>query len=531
MDIDNIKIDDIKNNPELIYDNITLSGGRLFNGYYYIKNNILNLYYGELLDNNNDECKIYYQGFFMEEKLNGIGIITMEYDNFKDFKIGYFKDNILNGYGLILKYHISSYIMLNTLSICYYKNDIQYGYYISFIPEELIIYDGMLTFEKFNGIKYYCIDEYDSFVNNINKNINNIDINLNSISESNILLKTDFDNIIIEFINLFNNYLKKYKHITYKLKCTEEELFIYNSNSLNISSKLFNCNNLDNIENNNLRLESEGIFNNSIIEKLDSGGFGQVFLCTYPDKQLKCIKIIPIYSFSDNEIKNLMKFECNKIISDDFLPLCYDSFVKQQNIVFIYTNYIPNSNKLSCLNTSDIFDDLLIMILKRISINLKHIHDNNIIHMDLKLENILYNIYNYKISIIDLGSSIEISNNMEIKSTSIEYIAPETCNIYYNNKKDVLNKQTDIYSLALVFYYLINNNKSIFKNINEKQRCLLSTISKIKININKNIILNRFKSVKHGNILYNMIIDMLNVDINNRPSIEKIIDILSSMSP
>lgn len=137
----------------------------------------------------------------------------------------------------------------------------------------------------------------------------------------------------------------------------------------------------------------------------------------------------------------------------------------------IHTKYIPNlvslydlfsTNKLSYLNLLDVF----IMISK----GLKHAHEKNIIHRDIKLENILVLLEdnNVKtIEIIDWGFSCFVSDNIKKVSGSIHYIAKE---LLIDEDVGLYN---DIWSLGVLFFCAITklfpfpgeNYKEVFYNI------------------------------------------------------------------
>jgi len=89
-----------------------------------------------------------------------------------------------------------------------------------------------------------------------------------------------------------------------------------------------------------------------------------------------------------------------------------------------------------------------INILSEVSTGLKCLHDNNIAHVDLKMDNIMKfeNIF----KLIDLESSIDfnktINDKYEIKST-LEIMAPEIYSLNYEN----INTSCDIWSLGVIF--------------------------------------------------------------------------------
>ena len=98
-------------------------------------------------------------------------------------------------------------------------------------------------------------------------------------------------------------------------------------------------------------------------------------------------------------------------------------------------------------------ENILINIIKHLCIGIKEIHDNNIIHRNLKPENIFIN-KNMNIKIGDFGISkqfdsykIQIINN---KVGTSYNIAPEIL------KNGIYNEKSYIYSLGGIIYELFN---------------------------------------------------------------------------
>jgi hypothetical protein len=92
-------------------------------------------------------------------------------------------------------------------------------------------------------------------------------------------------------------------------------------------------------------------------------------------------------------------------------------------------------------------------LMKNILTGVKCIHDNNIIHMDLKLENIaLVNKDDISgINILDFGLSLDTSKSIRYRPMigSIDYMAPEVINRKrYNNK-------ADIYSIGVILLMIL----------------------------------------------------------------------------
>ncbi|XP_077969773.1 uncharacterized protein LOC120331541 [Styela clava] len=94
-------------------------------------------------------------------------------------------------------------------------------------------------------------------------------------------------------------------------------------------------------------------------------------------------------------------------------------------------------------------------ILKQQLVNgIAHIHRNNVIHRDLKPDNILVSEHGMQLKVIDFGLSKEMTHGHSVTRVSTLGIgtdgwrAPET----YND--NVISKQADVFSLALVIHFI-----------------------------------------------------------------------------
>jgi serine/threonine protein kinase len=121
-------------------------------------------------------------------------------------------------------------------------------------------------------------------------------------------------------------------------------------------------------------------------------------------------------------------------------------------------DFIENNNNLSLFDT--------INIVKQLAIALQYIHDNGIIHRDIKPNNILVD-ENKNVYIIDFGCAKRIfSDNIttsRIMVGTLNYMSPEQ--IIGHSEID---GRTDIFALGCTFYQLISN-KLPFKGKNIKE--------------------------------------------------------------
>ena len=92
-----------------------------------------------------------------------------------------------------------------------------------------------------------------------------------------------------------------------------------------------------------------------------------------------------------------------------------------------------------------------IKIFKQILSGIEYCHSHNVTHRDIKLENILAD-ENLNVKIIDFGFSVCVSSTQKLRifCGTPTYMAPEII-----RKKDYYGPPTDIWSLGVVFYYLL----------------------------------------------------------------------------
>ena len=157
---------------------------------------------------------------------------------------------------------------------------------------------------------------------------------------------------------------------------------------------------------------------------------------------------------------------------------------------------------------------------KEIIIASKYIHSLGIIHRDIKTSNIL--IKNNKIKLADFGLSTFINNENKYDSKIFglnyhsqgigtgTYCSPEQINSH------IYNEKTDIYSLGLILYEILQPYKCImekYENFNSLKKF--------------NKIPNEKFENKYPDLSKN-ILNMLKIEYNQRPKEEEILNVINS---
>ena len=183
-----------------------------------------------------------------------------------------------------------------------------------------------------------------------------------------------------------------------------------------------------------------------VVEKIYKGSWSTIYkVQDVRDNQNYVLKLFSelssqeFYSrFSADELTRLTGLKHPNLVRT------FDFGVFGKNIYSITSyNDLPSLEKYIFLEIKDVFK-----IIKGLCLGLEALHKENILHQNLRLENILYNPKNLDIKILECNFvDIELSKQ-ELIVDYLPYLAPE---IYEGEKPCV---QSDLYSLGIVLYYI-----------------------------------------------------------------------------
>lgn len=201
--------------------------------------------------------------------------------------------------------------------------------------------------------------------------------------------------------------------------------------------------------------------------ELGSGSFGQVYLAyDLVDGQFVAIKNVLNNKFAREEVKLLKELQGSPLVLRFVKEFLFydDKGIHRKGIT---TEYCDNGDLQNILESGvSVSHALKRKWLLELSQGIEYIHSKDIVHRDIKPQNILVDYYN-RLRIGDIGLAVHcsgIKENLfcnrgsqfasyvsELAGTQ-PYMAPEVFNEHYNDRSDV-------YSLGLVFIMILERPK------------------------------------------------------------------------
>ena len=196
-----------------------------------------------------------------------------------------------------------------------------------------------------------------------------------------------------------------------------------------------------------------------ILDKLGSGSFGKVYLAqnkfTKEKVAMKEIKKANKDLLSDGEIKD--EIEILKSLDHPDIVRIIESYNTKDSYVLI-TEYCEGGELYDQVR-NQLSETQIAVIFKQLLSGLAYLHSHNIVHRDLKLENILIQEIEkskttgedlFNIKIIDFGTARIFDSKKKPQSIvgSSYYIAPEVLNQRYG-------KECDLWSVGVILYMFI----------------------------------------------------------------------------
>jgi serine/threonine protein kinase len=258
---------------------------------------------------------------------------------------------------------------------------------------------------------------------------------------------------------------------------------------------------------------------------LGKGAFGKVNIALH----IASGRLVAIKSF--NKKKLLSKHSRQKIkieievlskIRSPFSTRIYDTFQTDTHILIVM-EYIVEDLLSFMRKRGKLSEKLCKIIFKQLIKGIKHIHNKNIVHRDIKLDNILLDLSN-TVKICDFGVSkfIKDGDIMHEHCGTPAYIAPEIF-----RDKGYEGFSCDVWSAGVTLYYMLSGYQPFKGNdISEIQKSIMNgEFEKIKdvsneANdlINKMLEINPKKRITIDQILNHPWIK--NINVNNRKNLD-----------
>lgn len=246
------------------------------------------------------------------------------------------------------------------------------------------------------------------------------------------------------------------------------------------------------------------------IKSIGRGAYGTVYLCRRnSDRCHVIIKQIPVEEMSKeervaakNEVQVLSMLKHPNIIA------YLESFVEEKALMIVM-EYAQGGTMYTFLEEREgklLDEDEIIRLFVQIVLALCHVHQQNILHRDLKTQNILLNKTRKVVKIGDFGISKILSSKSKANSVigTPCYISPELC------EGKPYNQKSDIWALGCVLYELATLKKA-FEASN-----LPALVMKI---MKGNFIP---ISERYSEDFKNLVLNMLQVDPAKRPTLRQI---------
>ncbi len=405
---------------------------------------------------------------------------------------------------LILVYRIYGIIFTVAYSILYHKYLINKLY----LNDEIIKkFENLFIIKLLMKNKSYIkiFDEYIPIIeNNIQNNENIYDNNVVDIQNQ----QNVFENI--NEISIYNYNSKNTNHSTESTTNFSGNIFL--SDSLKLSSYIKTY-----YQKNNTYPETLLTFY-KYGRIIGQGAFGKVNL----GLNTLTGRVVAIKSFNkqslDNENKKKILYETNlmKKLNHPNITKILELFESEKYILLIM-EYINGGNLFSFVKKRRKLNEKTSKFLfKQIILGIKYIHSQNIVHRDIKLENILIDIKN-NIKICDFGISkiLNLKEKLYDQCGTPMYMAPE---IFLSNKeKGYEPYPIDLWSAGIALYIMLSGTLPFCtkNDLNEKD----------KFSLRNSIINSEFKPIEN---ISNEALDLLNGLLRKDPKKRfKINDVLN----
>jgi len=189
---------------------------------------------------------------------------------------------------------------------------------------------------------------------------------------------------------------------------------------------------------------------------IGEGAYGSVYLAEFNGYPVAC-KVIKSELTQENARKILDELRMMRRLKHPNVVLLMGACLNSKQQIMIVTEFAARGDLKRCLKD-------VTSIAKRVELahdvatGLSWLQPHNIVHRDLKLDNLLVS-EDWTIKITDFGLSIELEGgaSWDRFGGNIKYSAPEILKVKYSrdNKKYAYSEKTDVYSFGLIWWQIL----------------------------------------------------------------------------
>lgn len=203
-----------------------------------------------------------------------------------------------------------------------------------------------------------------------------------------------------------------------------------------------------------------------VIEMLGEGAAGAVFLVedTHKDREQVALKVLTnTEAFDENTLQRFLdELHVSQKIRHPNIVAAYD-FIKMEDSIAYSMEYVKGEDLSDVVHerllSYEEIDNIMVQFLSGI----QALHDRDVLHRDLKLENILISDDN-KVKIVDLGLMKRLNEANKLTRTGIllgtaQYLPPEYI------KHGEYEKRSDLYAAGLVLFEMLAGERRL-ENLN-----------------------------------------------------------------
>lgn len=219
--------------------------------------------------------------------------------------------------------------------------------------------------------------------------------------------------------------------------------------------------------------------NYEVVTKIGEGGFGKVFCVkkrgTDQLYAAKCIRA----RLNRDKVKSKQEIELLKSVRNDFIISYVDSFEGPSEIILV-TEYLEGGELFERIvdESFELLESDCCFFIRQVCKGLDYLHRNNIVHLDIKPENIvLRGREGRNIKIIDFGTAIKLQPGQKVQNMvgTPEFMAPEVVNF------DDISLETDQWSVGVLSFILLSGYSPFLDdNDDQKMNKTLSNVTMAK---------------------------------------------------